>query len=169
MTMVSFLVREICGRVSGEKGGLLPRYRRGSSWSGLGGEGDSLGDSGSGRGDWCNSLKEGSRTFSLDTMYHHLWYTAQVVVVDIGEFFIEFPNNLSVHCWNAWKMFTLSRYLNESTWRPIEDSQIMYTSDQKVWAKMEFLRQSLSTSSLQQWTLIEWKYHLGADGLTLRI
>ena len=34
MTMVSFLVREICGRVSGEKGGLLPRYRRGSSWSG---------------------------------------------------------------------------------------------------------------------------------------
>ena len=37
-TMVSFLVREICGRVSGEKGGLLPRYRRGSSWSGLGGK-----------------------------------------------------------------------------------------------------------------------------------
>ena len=29
--------------------------------------GDSGSGSGSGRGDWCNSLKEGSRTFSLDT------------------------------------------------------------------------------------------------------
>ena len=148
MTILSFLFREICGRVSGEKGGLLPRYRRGSSWSGLGGEGDYWETLGVGGGDWCNSLKEGSRTFSLDTAYHHLWYTAQVVVVDIGEFLIEFPNNLSVHYWNAWKMFKLSRYLNESTWHSIEDSQIMYTSDQKVWAKMEFLRQSLSTSSL---------------------
>ena len=138
------------------KGGCCHGAGEAAAGVGWGGVGDSLGESGSGRGDWCNSLKEGSRTSSLDTAYHHLWYTAQVVVVDIGEFFIEFPNNMSVHCWNAWKMFKLSRYLSESTWHPIEDSQIMYTSDQKVWAKMEFL-------------ILIWKYHLRADGLTLRI
>ena len=51
------------------KGGFAApvQERQQLEWLGGVGEGDSLGDSGSGRGDWCNSLKEGSRTSSLDT------------------------------------------------------------------------------------------------------
>ena len=49
------------------KGGCCHGAGEAAAGVGWGGVGDSLGESGRERGDWCNSLKEGSRTSSLDT------------------------------------------------------------------------------------------------------